>query len=206
MNGHWIKSQRTVKFPLEGLDPLRYTVQNGNGRGCSPQSPDSIVTQESQSTTEPMEVVSRGGDSPSNQEVSPSGRSSVECEGGDMGRREGEMMCKLEGNTDGVEVTDRMEEGEGEVEESSKRDRSAHIVGEPMEEGQHAASSAGSHSAESADSAIHAALDPSDLPKLYNLFAISVSSSIHIILFVHMINFLIPTFLDHTHNSVTRES
>ena len=31
VNGRWVKSQRDVTFPLEGLEPLRYTVQNGNG-------------------------------------------------------------------------------------------------------------------------------------------------------------------------------
>ena len=29
-NGRWVKSQRTVRFPGADLDPLRYTVQNGN--------------------------------------------------------------------------------------------------------------------------------------------------------------------------------
>ena len=29
-NGRWVKSQRSVRFPSSDLDPLRYTVQNGN--------------------------------------------------------------------------------------------------------------------------------------------------------------------------------
>ena len=31
MNGRWIKSQRPVTFPINHLNPRRYTVQNGNG-------------------------------------------------------------------------------------------------------------------------------------------------------------------------------
>ena len=30
-NGRWVKSQRSVTFPTENLEPLRYTVENGNG-------------------------------------------------------------------------------------------------------------------------------------------------------------------------------
>ena len=29
-NGRWVKSQRKVRFPVTNLDPLRFTVQNGN--------------------------------------------------------------------------------------------------------------------------------------------------------------------------------
>ena len=30
-NGRWVKSQRSVTFPTVNLEPLRYTVENGNG-------------------------------------------------------------------------------------------------------------------------------------------------------------------------------
>lgn len=193
VNGHWIKCQRAVKFPLEGLDPLRYTVQNGNGRASTPQSPhsaqngngrgstpqspyssqngnersstpqspDSIITPVRQCSTEPMEVVSRG-DSSSDQNTSPGG--------GAVGERGDKVgVCRLEGGMGEMEVADGMKERKG------SDDGSARVMGEPMEDEGCDACSTSSPNAESINST--PTLDLPDFPKLYNLFAISVSSS-----------------------------
>ena len=143
MNGHWIKSQRSVKFPLEGLDPLRYTVQNGNRKESMSQAHNSLMAPGSLSSTEPMDVMSMGN-YPCNQGASPNGHSNEV----DKAREE-----HVEGVADGT--VERME------------------LGGAVHVGEHSADSTG---AESDISTATSAQDQADYPKLYNLFAISVSA------------------------------
>jgi ubiquitin carboxyl-terminal hydrolase 6/32 len=42
VNGRWVKSQRMVRFPVSNLEPLRYTVQNGNDTEARPSSSQSV--------------------------------------------------------------------------------------------------------------------------------------------------------------------
>ena len=56
-NGRWVKSQRVVTFP-GSLDPMRYTVKNGNGESSENGNGESgIVDQEPNSTRTETEQV-----------------------------------------------------------------------------------------------------------------------------------------------------
>ncbi len=170
MNGHWIKSQRAVSFPLEGLDPLRYTVLNGNGRGSSPTPPDLVATSGSCSTSaEPMEVgpASRGGSPGDSNQDDSSGRKSAHRLEEDVG-----SQASGTGDTvDGEVVTNEGMDDAREEGKKLKRKRSNHIM-EVEEEEDLSAGTAGSDTAE-------ATLAPTQQEdkeaKLYNLCAISVS-------------------------------
>ena len=144
---------------MENLDPLRYNVQNGNGRGSAPQSPKSVTTPVSHCSTEPMEVVSRG-DSSSGQKTSHSSN--------EVGGRMGEevVVCRLY-DKGGVGVADWMEK-------AISGDRSSDMMDAPMEAG-HNADSSSSQRSESEKTMTTPNLDSADDPKLYKLFAISVS-------------------------------
>ena len=167
VNGHWIKSQRAVTFPLEGLDPLRYTVKNGNGRGSTPEP---VINSESCSTSVvPMEVgpVSRG-ESPCLPETGSNSCGDVcqenEASGVDGGDRRDKGMAE------GVELV------QDEKEEHVERKRSAHVMGEVMEEEEgRSTGTAGSSRADATSSSAPAPDLMEEVPKLYNLFAISVS-------------------------------
>ena len=53
-NGRWVKSQRMVQFPASNLEPLRYTVQNGNetaSQNDAETQPSSSQSVENRDTT-----------------------------------------------------------------------------------------------------------------------------------------------------------
>lgn len=153
VNGRWIKSQRAVTFPLEGLDPLRYTVQNGNG--SSGVTTPTVAPDESLVPCEKNSSAPCAENSPTPQEETPQEKQRAVQVGAEEEKEE-ELctggVCKPRGVVGGV----AQENGNGKVEGKEKG-----TVSPAEPEG----------GAESANNGVGA----EDLPKLYNLFAICVS-------------------------------
>lgn len=197
MNGRWVKSQRAVTFPLQGLDPLRYTVQNGNGsRSSGDVTPQSSVIPEEEAAmdadrgalavNQEGEVVNASLEFSGNRQQSPAGDKidsgstsehgmsngvieevaggGCHGDGGDGGGGTGDGGGGVEGATEG---------GGGEtvqeVEQEEDREVStAKEVGQEVEGGEEGTAEEGGATPSDASSDLRQ-------PKLYNLFATTVS-------------------------------
>ncbi len=163
MNGRWIKSQRAVTFPLESLDPLRYTVQNGNGSSGSatPLTPNSEVTIGEKSLEHEL-TQNTGVSKVAGVKVC---KDTKESDGG-----ESELVVTPCASGEDGTVCDGLEEGT-EEDESTRTE-------EPLQEGGEEDKDGGTtEKVETAESigCSSPQISAADLPKLYNLFAISVS-------------------------------
>ena len=192
MNGRWIKSQRAVTFPLEGLDPLRYTLKNGKRRGTLQLGKPGVSSSHCSTSAEPMEegpaskgetssLPSSGGESPNVSATRGKSPSQVPAGSDDSGSVSRSDEIKTGGDSDTVD--EDMENRDGGVAETEQgrvrilqRKRSAHIMGESP--GEEEGLSTGTDGAEAASTSDPTAPDPAleeEVPSLYNLFAISVS-------------------------------
>ena len=73
-NGRWVKSQRVVRFPASDLDPLRYTVQNGNGTMENGTETDRTGTETQTSGSQPVEGQNESSSLPEGQPETPESR------------------------------------------------------------------------------------------------------------------------------------
>ena len=160
MNGRWIKSQRAVTFPREGLDPLRYTVKNGNGSS----GVDTPLSTNSRVATPPSpRSETAGGDRVSPVAV-PEACLGVAMTPGGSGLANGIV------EEDGEEGN-AAESANGDASRSSPPNNTAESAN-----GDAGRSSPPNNTAESANGdARSSPPDLPNLPKLYNLFAICVS-------------------------------
>ncbi len=184
MNGRWIKSQRAVTFPLQGLDPHRHTVENGNGNRSSgdPTPHASVIPEEGMAMEGDRGALAVGL---SDQEESlrlASDRHSVGGAGEDSGSGDGRGLCNgvtgegMEEGGDGADGGGEEEKGAaatgtGEAEEASQEvEQEGGGKGEGERE-ETVTEDIGT------DLANHLPNTTPDLrqPKLYNLFATTVS-------------------------------
>lgn len=174
-NGRWVKSQRSVTFPTHDLEPLRYTVENGNGNNRNQNGPMQVEdTDKKQSSlkrqlTPPTDTDNQPpakrslqdgdveGEITMIEEASDAGEEEpVDGEPGDncAARREGEPDDRDEAGGDG-------EGGEaGDDGEASKAEQPASVQTSQTDE-----------------------LLPSNMPKIYDLFATCVSLNVTYLLF-----------------------
>lgn len=175
-----MKSQRAVTFPVDELDPLRYTVQNGNGSSRSsgsatpPAPPTEMPIREEDCTPtegEEVGVFDSAVRAPSGEPEDP-GRRQAEAEGvgciavaEEEGRKSHDSTEEEDGGGTpegkGVGLVNGIAE-ESEKEEGEEAGVKKKENEQPMEVADPACANTNTNSTP-------------DVPKLYNLFAISVS-------------------------------
>ena len=178
MNGRWIKSQRAVTFPLEDLDPARYTVQNGNGnRSSGSATPLTPLTE----TADPLSLKrsSRGEETPSGllgdvRTPSP-GHETFPYPAAAMTTPTVEQQEGCDGEECRLKVGgDAAGKGAGLSESGASGEGEEHVVNGTTLEGEEGEGGEGAK--ETTPGPDTRQSSTSDSPKLYNLFAISVST------------------------------
>ena len=148
-NGRWVKSQRSVTFPTQDLEPLRYTVENGNGNSKNPNGPMQVEDIEVKQPSLKRQLTP-----PTDTDNQPPAKRSV-----------------VEGEVKGETTPGEAVDGEGELETGE-----ADLVTGEAGEGNVVTCEA--EPPASIDMSEIGELLPKNMPKIYDLFATCVSPSV----------------------------
>ena len=146
-NGRWVKSQRSVTFPTQDLEPLRYTVENGNGNS---QNQNGAMQVEDIELRQPS--LKRQLTPPTEMDSQPPAKRSV---------LEGEVKGEITTDEDGVD---------GDASEACEDGDTVREADEDGEGGE-------AEQPTSVDMTETGELLPNNIPKIYDLFATCVSAS-----------------------------
>ena len=171
-NGRWVKSQRSVTFPTENLEPLRYTVENGNGSLGRDGRTDKTMREPQLMQVEDLEEKQLSLKRPLTPTISVNSQPPAKRFGSGE-----EVEGQVKGQSDNVEA---MDGSVGEAVEQTGEDGANGDVSEvvvPAVDGRHGSE------CEQAEPSSEPAVDlcestdllPSNMPKIYDLFATCVS-------------------------------
>lgn len=170
MNGRWVKSQRDVSFPLTNLDPLRYTVQNGNGNSSGSNTPRSPSY--SETTIREEQLVRKSlGEIPRSSPINKNGEDSGRGTENEVRTLRDSESVEQQPNGQSVGGSE-VEEEEEEMEENGKKG-----VSQVMMELSNLSSNLTDGNGDTTEDSATSVNGTAHPPKLYDLFAISVSSS-----------------------------
>lgn len=190
-NGRWVKSQRSVTFPTHDLEPLRYTVENGNGNNRNQNGPMQV-----EDTDRKQPSLKRQLTPPTDTDNQPPAKRSLQD-----GEVEGEITMIEEASdageeepVDGEPGDNCAARGEGEPDDSARNrdeagdDGDGGEAGDDGEGGEAGDDGEGGEASKAEQPASVQAsqtdeLLPSNMPKIYDLFATCVSLNVIYLLF-----------------------